>query len=331
MSEIEKLRELTVVLTSNGYLTDQTKAWQYAFDSVRDLVCIVNPYYKIKFINKSLSNKLGGYSTTIINERLSSVLNGALLSESEEEMALGGAPVYYGESYIDVLGGWYKRSRYCIEDNSGIVIGYTFMLTDVTKRKLVELKLKDLTDRLQNMVSAADGYLWEKERCEGSKEFIHKYVDLGFCRDFYGIDNNARFHNDSKTTGSDLLNEFRKDGRLHTFGDLCVSTDEHVIQQGVPCDYYEMGYIEHKRGEPKWFILRVRKTPIFNDEGECISIIGFANDCSNNPQSVKLFIEKGLVTGRVKKLSTNTEQAKVYWITNNDEDMGKSLTHVDFP
>ena len=52
--DLEKLRQLTQTLTRNGYLSDQTKAWQYAFDSVKELVCITNPSFEIKFINKDV-------------------------------------------------------------------------------------------------------------------------------------------------------------------------------------------------------------------------------------------------------------------------------------
>jgi len=330
MNELDKLRDLTIALTSNGYLTDQTKAWKYAFDSVKELVCIVNPDYRIKFINKSFIYKLDD-GTDLINERLSAVFDGNLFSEDEEEQDTDRIAVHYGESYIECLNGWYERSRYCIEDTTGDLIGYTFMLTDITERKLVEFELQESRDRIESIITAADGYLWEKDRSNASKEFLHRYIDSDFCRDFYGVDSVSCASDKIKTTGIELLNAFRKDGRIHTFGDMCVSTDDHVIEQGKPCDYYEMGYIEHDLGVPKWFILRVRKTPVFNDAGECVSIIGFANDCSNSSYQIKSVIERGLITGRVKKLPTNTEKARVYWITNNDEEDGKSLTHIDFP
>lgn len=593
-NELAKLRKLTKTLTSNGYLTDQTVAWEYAFNSVSELVCITNPSYKIKFLNKPFLNKLEHTHDYYINKNIGDLFKKDPYDEDQCVQEESELSFDYGESYIPELGGWYSKRKYIILNNVSKIIGYTYMLTDISDRKEAEADLlasedrfrqlfkhmgsaaavfepvddgldfkiidinnaalkiealrsqkdiigklvtqafpgieafglfeklqyvyatglpihvptsyyederlrgwrenfvfklpsgeivalytdetervmaqldlknnkellegilntipdpigvqdgnsniisyndaglkvfnvtskelegkkcynllgrstpcidcqskickalkkpaklekyieeldgwydcrsyplldedgnvskiiehlRDITDikrqqkqkdsyynkmqhafkRLHFIVTAVDGYIWEKELSIPGEELIHTYVDPDFCKDFYyiSIPNTKAIntHNSCRKAfgkkGSELLDEFRETGKKHTFGDLCVSTDDHCIEQGKPCEYFEMGYIEREVGDLEWFILRVRKTPIFNEEGECTGVLGFANNCTNDSHSVKALLESGLKAGRIKKLDTNTEEAKVYWVLERRKEE-KTLTHLDFP
>lgn len=165
MDELEKLRQLTKTITSNGYLTDQTDAWRYAFDSVKELVCITNPEFEIKFINKPLSSKLNITSNDFINKDLASVLPDNIFSLDGSSGVIGDNSIYYGEAFIEELNGWYERYRYYIEDDNGVVIGYTFMLIDITTRKEASLQLEEKEDRFRelfnNMASGVAVYKYE--------------------------------------------------------------------------------------------------------------------------------------------------------------------------
>lgn len=595
-NELAKLRKLTKTLTSNGFLTDQTVAWEYAFNSVSELVCITNTSYKIKFLNKPFLAKLGyehGHDH-YINKSIMSLFEHDPYDKKYRRPSRDQLTFDYGESFIPELNGWYSKRKYIIQNNVNKVIGYTYMLTDITARKETERELlaseerfrelfknmssaaavfgatdhgedfivvdmnkaalkleavaakdilgkslrtsfpgvedfglfeklkyvyktgksvhvpttyyederirgwrenfvfklgsgeivalytdetarveaqmnlknnkellegvlnaipdvigvqdsdgniisynnagliffnvtskevvnkkcyellgrkkpcidcqtklckatkapakiekfidelngwydcrsypifdddgnvskviehlRDITDikkeqkqkesyyrkmnhafqRLHFIVTAVDGYIWEKELSSPGEEMVHAYVDPAFCKDFYNIDvEKGRVLGTHRACrkafgrkGSELLNEYRDStGRKHTFGDLCVSTDDHCIEQGKPCEYFEMGYIERENGETEWFILRVRKTPIFNEQGECTGVLGFANNCSNDAHSIKTLISKGIENGRIKKLETNTEEAKVYWILERRKE-DKTLNHLDFP
>lgn len=165
MNDLEKLKQLTELITSNGYLSDQTKAWRYAFDSVKELVCITNPDLKIKYINKPLSSKLNIKPSNFINKNLSDVFPNNIFSVDGSTGAIGDNSVYYGELYVDELDGWYERYRYYIEDEEGTIIGYTFMLIDVTVRKKASLLLEEKENRFRelynNMASGVAVYKYE--------------------------------------------------------------------------------------------------------------------------------------------------------------------------
>lgn len=471
MEELKRLRELTSKITSNGYLSDQTKAWQYAFDSVNEMVCITNKSLIIKFINKPLAKKLRIDPDQYINEHLSSILDEKLFTADNSSAVLETSEsIYYGTSFVDELGVWVERKKYYITNEANKLIGYTFMLVDVTDKvefeknlkdnqallegvldtipdiitvqddaqtvikanrsagiffgldtseivgkkcyeligrdnpchncqtmicrttknvskiekfipeldkwfdcrsypildddghivKVVE-HLRDISDikadqdikdvyykkliqeykRINFIINSVDGYIWEKEIPDKGKEMVHKFVDPLFCKDFFGLEYELADdgYNACKLaygkTSSELLEQFRSKGnRKHGFDEVCFLTDKHCIEQGKQCEYFEMGYIEHVKGEPEWFVLRVRKTPIFSDLGECTGILGFANNCSDDIHSIQELVTKGLERGILKKLSSNYNEVKVYWVLDdkNEEKSEESLlTHIDFP
>lgn len=248
------------------------------------------------------------------------------------------------EKYIKELQRWYDCRSYPVLDENNNIEKVIEHLRDITDLKEQEKNKEFYYNRVAQgykrinfIINSVDGYVWEKEVSDNDSEMTHTFVDPVFCRDFYGLEpeeldfgyNVCRLAYGKKS--SDLLNEFRSiNNRKHSFGDLCISTDNHCIEQGTSCEYFEMGYIEHVKGKPDWFILRVRKTPLYNEYDECTGILGFANNCSDDSYSIKSLIYKGIKDGRIKKLSLNDSEAKVYWVINKKNEE-KDLLHFDFP
>ena len=151
--ELEKLRKLTETITKNGYLSNQTQSWQYAFDSVNELVCITNLDFQIKFINKPLSKKFDINPSDCINKKINTIITGGLFPEiccSKEE--INPEPtLHYDALYLKEFNSWYDRSRHLITSNSGKLIGYTFMLSDITIRKLTEDSLRESEEQYKKL------------------------------------------------------------------------------------------------------------------------------------------------------------------------------------
>ena len=249
------------------------------------------------------------------------------------------------EKYIKELNAWFDCRSYPILDDEGNVSKVIEHLRDITelkeeqnKKESYYRKMTNAFKRLHFIVTAVDGYIWEREYAGTNKAMVHTYVDPAFCQDFYGLDVTkpvapgdayAYCKEAYGKTCSELIERFVATGRKHTFGKICTISDSHCIDQGKPCEYFEMGYIERIKGNPEWFILRVRKTPIFNDEGECTGILGFANDCSSDAHSVQLLVQEGLLNGDIKKLDNIAEDAKVFWIVDRHHGE-RNLSHLDF-
>lgn len=346
--DLSKLRELTQTLLSNGYLSDQTKAWKYAFDSVNDLVCIVNTNYKIKFINKSFLKFLNKNSNDLINADLKKLHSGNsdLLNLIESNDTCIDGICMYKPIQIKTKGKWISPRKVLIHDDANELIGYIFILQDITeqveimnelneeKQNLTSLsnKLKISYERLKFMVMTVDGYIWEKEVSNLDSSMTYAFIDHDFCQDFYGI-NTTKDGTCTEAVGrtsNELIESFKSKGNIHSFNNISDITDSHCIKQGKPCEYFEMGYIQHELKIPEWTIISVRKTPLYNDEGECTGVLGLANNCSENALTLSKLLDKMIEEDKAVKLDINNEEAKCYWIINkkNEKD---TFSHLDFP
>jgi len=177
-SELEKLKQLTEALTSNGYLTDQTHAWKYAFDSVSDLVCITNLDFKIKFLNKPLIKKLKCKEDTFLNQSIKDIFkcdkfpfNFCDKLVNVEEI------ITYKEKFIEFLDGWFEGKRYLIRDQEDKLIGYTFMLRETTENRLIEQALKSSEERFKGIFNYTKSGIVVYSVENDGKDFICKYIN----------------------------------------------------------------------------------------------------------------------------------------------------------
>ena len=82
-------------------------------------------------------------------------------------------------------------------------------------------------------------------------------------------------------TAAELVEEYRESGKEHTFGELCLSTDEIVERELKPMRFFELGY---KDGRP--LLLDVWKKPLINHDAEFRGSIGRAINMSDREADV---------------------------------------------
>ena len=185
------------------------------------------------------------------------------------------------------------------------------------------------------VVTAVDGFIWEKSITKKSKELVYTYIDARLCKSFYGLDsefsdNYCYVCTDAiGKTATELIKKYSANNKVHSFIDICTVADDHCVSQKKPCDYFELEYMERSSGVLEWLVLKVRKEPIFDDEGNVTGIIGFADDCRNDMHSIRDLLIKGVANGTIEKIA-DTGEAKVYYVVehkNEDTD----LVYKDFP
>ena len=162
-SELEKLRQLTKALTSNGYLTDQTIAWKFAFNAVDELICITNQDLKLKFMNREILGRLDIHDNSYLNKQLSSFLNKSTDILKKSSSALSDT-LFYGECYIETLNGWFDVRRHRIKDNLHKHIGYIFILVDVTEKIAIKQTLEDSNNLLLGVLDAIPEILYVQDK-----------------------------------------------------------------------------------------------------------------------------------------------------------------------
>jgi len=238
------------------------------------------------------------------------------------------------ERFIEELQSWFDCRSYPLLDEEGNVTKIIEHLRDISDWKKEQemykdahLKVEQSLRRLRFIVQAVDGFLWEKTFNIDSKDWEHTYIDPSFCREFYGLGgNDEEICEQAYGKSTEQLLQLCDDpDPINSFAVVCAATDNHCIEQGTSCEYFEMGYLNNI-----WTILKVRKTPLYDDDNKCIAILGFARDCSCDSHSVRELIENGIDSERIEKLKTDSNRIKLYWVVKRKNEI-KDLTHLDFP
>jgi PAS domain S-box-containing protein len=140
--DLKTLKRITDTLVSNGYLVDQTKEWEYAFDAVPDAIFVINLNHRIRYINRKLSSLLNKTRDEVFNLDCYKVIIGdqSLCDFSECKMD----PVDVGEVYLDKLRGWFEITQAPIKSGNDKLLGFICILRDVTDRKHAQEKLRQL-------------------------------------------------------------------------------------------------------------------------------------------------------------------------------------------
>ncbi len=143
-NELRKLKELTDVLVSNGYLTDQASQWEAALDAIPEVIFIVNPDYEIKFVNKKFAEQMCVDKYSLIGRKCYDVITccneegNCLCEENQTKTA------YFGDIEITRgLEGWFAYTRAPIYNEDNDLLGFICVLVDVTKRKTIEKELDE--------------------------------------------------------------------------------------------------------------------------------------------------------------------------------------------
>jgi PAS domain S-box-containing protein len=149
--EIIKLRELTEKLNGRGEkLLFAVREMQLVFDSLVDLVIIVDTDHNIKYANKA-ALKAFGESLEELTGKKQRVCKDLLCDHGDEDCLKKICLIKHNNAQESVLederhfkgklNGWYKRTRTLIINGNDDVIGAVCMFRDVSDRKKVEQKL----------------------------------------------------------------------------------------------------------------------------------------------------------------------------------------------
>jgi PAS domain S-box-containing protein len=177
-----------------------------------------------------------------------------------------------------------KISEWAQEDITLLrVIGE--MISNVLVRKKAEEALKesetryhDLYNLMRLVTDNVPDMIWAKDR-----EDRYLFANQAIC------DRLIMCGTPEKAIGyTDLFfaEEERSLGHKHTFGEICVNSDEITKRQQKPGRFLEEGYV---RGN--YLFLDVHKAPLYNQEGVMIGTVGSGRDVTREKQ-IESEIEK---------------------------------------
>lgn len=157
--DLKTLKRITDTLVSNGYLVDQTREWEYAFDAVPDAVFVININHNIRFINKKLASLLNKTKEEVFNKNCYEVIfdDVSLCDFSECTME----PRQAGEVFLERLRGWYGITQAPIKSNTGKLLGFICILRDITEVELTRRELAVSERKYRSIVKHAPVGLYE--------------------------------------------------------------------------------------------------------------------------------------------------------------------------
>ncbi len=134
------------------------------------------------------------------------------------------------------------------------------------------------------------------------KDKNHRYISANdsHCNIFY----NMSFQEVKSIVGKtdlELIQEFRKKHGEHTFGGICVSSDNYTQKRGRTTRFFELGYCLEKP-----LLLDVVKKPIF-ENNIFKGTIGYATNVSDRESDAFVLIEALLKKGYAKRLDDGTK------------------------
>jgi len=167
-------------------------------------------------------------------------------------------------------------------------------------RKRSEERFHELYSLIRLMADTVPDMIW-------AKDINNRYLfaNRAICNNLLMCDN------DVEPLGKNDLyfaNRERQHGHNHTFGEICLNSDDIVKKTGKAGRFFEDGLV---RG--KYMILDVNKAPMFDADGNIIGTVGAGRDVTQDMQNLA---EKRASDKRYRLLAENVRD--VIWTMDND-------------
>lgn len=232
---------------------------------------------------KSL-NEIKNYIDKIFTKKSLEVFKNQIIAYSE------GAYTFESDTETKTLKGKIKKLKIYISfkmqplEKRNVIL---FSIVDITKQKIAEKKLieseqkyKSLSFLFRNMADNLSDMLWAKDL---NNKYI--FVNKGICKNLLNAKNtNEPIGKDDLFFAKRERDLHPKNKKYHTFGEICLKSDEIVLKSQKAGRFDEFGNVKGK-----FLFLDVQKAPLYNNDGKLIGTVGSARDITKEKE-----IEKAL-------------------------------------
>jgi PAS domain S-box-containing protein len=132
--------------------------WQRTFDSIPDLIALIDADYRIFRVNRAMADRLGCKPEELIGIHCCEAMHGLpnppencphqkmMISKKKEQ----------GEFYVDRLTGFFEITASPLLNEAGDLVGSVHIARDVTKRKQAESQLLEMNRHLEEATAHAN-------------------------------------------------------------------------------------------------------------------------------------------------------------------------------
>jgi PAS domain S-box-containing protein len=261
-AKIEAKNTLLNALTRNKALLQANPDLMFVFDAECKIIDYqskdeTKELYRSPndFLGKSVDAILPIELSRLTHEKVQAVLETGQEAYSTYQLEIQGAIQHYETRYVPCGG----------NEVLAIVRNITERLKAEENLKEKESQCKHLQDLFRNMTDIMPDMLWAKD-LEGR----YMFVNNSFCRELLNAtDINEPIGKTDMFFATRERLAHPENPNWHTFGEICQNTDAIVLKSGTIGRFDEYGNI---KGE--FLFLDVIKTPLRNDTGEIIGVVG---------------------------------------------------------
>ncbi|HMK60179.1 MAG TPA: PAS domain-containing protein [Dissulfurispiraceae bacterium] len=187
-------------------LISAKKAWELTFDTVPDMIAILDTDHKITRVNRAMAERLGRKPSECVGMHCYEIVHGIHHPPSfcPHVRTLNDGREHIEEVYESKIGGDVLVSITPLHDADGQVIGAVHVARDITARKLIETEREATVEFLQlvnkskstaDLIHAATEFFQRKSGCEAvgirlRQEYDYPYYETsGFSKEFVMLEN----------------------------------------------------------------------------------------------------------------------------------------------
>ena len=214
---------------------------------------------------------------------------------------------------------WYYEDAVAIKDETGKTKYFEGFVIDITQRKQAEEKLKESQSKYFNlytlmrlMSDTMPDMLWAKDL---NSRFI--FANKAVCENLLNAtDTSEPIGKDDYFFAKRERGLHPKDVNWHTFGELCVDSDEITKKEMKLMHFDEYGNVKGK-----FLYLDVHKAPLFNDKNEFIGLVGSGRDVTESKLT-----EQELI--KAKERAEASDRLKTAFLNNISHEIRTPLNGI---
>jgi len=146
------LDDITEKIRSVAALRQAKEEWERTFDSVPDLIAIIDKNFRIIRVNKAMAERLGCASNDCVGLICYEQVHGTESPPAFCPLALADGREHLSEMHEKRIGGHFLISTTPLTDVQGRMIGTVHVARDITERKKLEEELRRSRDEMEARV-----------------------------------------------------------------------------------------------------------------------------------------------------------------------------------
>ncbi len=259
------------------------------FNSSRDALWLMDENQTVTAVNKATREIFGFEHTRLLGKHCWGHIHGTNKAVENCPYIRAKKTLKREKEILQFGDKWLEITVDPILDENGNFVGAAHITRDITSEKKIELSLKEKEKKLEEtnrlfrtMADTMPDMLWAKDV---NKRFI--FANKALCENLLGAkDTEEPIGKNDLFFAERQRAENPNDPQWHTFGEICVDSDEITLRAGKPMRFDEYGNVKGK-----FLYLDVHKAPMFNEKGEIIGIVGSARDVTQQKLFEKILRE----------------------------------------